>query len=75
MASQQTGHLDKTFLANAITVPVTTTAVNGRGGTPTTRRFGNRQQRSFNRMKRGNVTHTVTSSGTVKIRPDSPQTL
>ena len=74
MASQQTGHLDKTFLANTITVPATTTADAARG-TDEPKLYGNRRQRTFNRIPKGAVTHTVTSAGTVRIRANSPTTL
>lgn len=74
MASQQTGHLDKDFLGSTYTLPASSSYANARG-TDEPRLFGNRRQRTFNRTPKGAVTHVVTSSGTLKIRPNSPNTL
>lgn len=74
MASSQTGQLDKNFLASTITVPASTTKQSN-GGTNVSKKVGNRKQRQWSRPGKGSVTHTVTTTGSTRIRSSSPQTL
>lgn len=73
--TQKTGQIDRTYTGSTVVKPSLTVAQNNRGNN-VVRLWGRRNQRTWNRGGKGNVTHYVSVPGTpTVIRSETPQTL